>query len=312
MGRAPAADVVIGMPELPQRFVHVGEELVHLVDVGAGPSIVLETGAGGAAAAWLPVMRLMCEQARLVAVDRPGAGWSGTGDAVLPYDVAHRLHATLLAADVPPPYVLVGHSLGALHVRAFAAAYPTETAGLVLLDPTHEQMDEVLAGVSRATRVVGMAVAGFLDLLAALPVPGISRIAAPLLAPRALLNLITDDPVLRRRLARQASRRSALRASIRERRSVPDACAGMRAPAPDAEIPVLVLSAADPDAGGRLLAMRTGINRLHADLASQWRNGEHRVAPATTHLFPIQVPHAAADGIRAVLAQVERESHQPS
>jgi pimeloyl-ACP methyl ester carboxylesterase len=292
VGRAPAADVVIGMPELPQRFVQVGEELVHLIDVGAGPSVVLETGAGGAAAAWLPVMRLIGDDVRLVAVD--------------------RLHATLLAADVPPPYVLVGHSLGALHVRAFAAAYPTETAGLVLLDPTHEQMDEVLAGVSRATRVVGMAVAGFLDLLAALPVPGASRMAAPLLAPRSLLHLIADDPVLRRRLARQASRRSALRASIRERRSVPDACAAMRPPAADAEMPVLVLSASDPDAGGRLLAMRTGVNRLHAELAAQWRNGEHRVAPGTTHLFPIQVPQAAADGIRAVLASAEQGSHRPS
>jgi hypothetical protein len=181
----------------------------------------------------------------------------------------------------------------------------------VLLDPTHEQMDAVLSGVSRASRMVGMVVAGFLDLLAALPVRGASRIAAPLLAPRALLNLITDDPALRRRLARQASQRSALRASIRERRSVPDACAAMRPPSPDAEVPVLVLSASDPDARGRLLAMRTGINRLHAALASQWRNGEHRVAPATTHLFPIQAPQAAADGIRAVLAPVEQESHLP-
>jgi hypothetical protein len=86
----------------------------------------------------------------------------------------------------------------------------------------------------------------------------------------------------------------------------------MRPPAADAEMPVLVLSASDPDAGGRLLAMRTGVNRLHAELASQWRNGEHRVAPGTTHLFPIQVPQAAVDGIRAVLASAEQGSHRPS
>jgi pimeloyl-ACP methyl ester carboxylesterase len=291
--------------ELPQRFVRLGGERVHLIDVGAGPSVILETGAGGAAAAWLPVIRLLRDEARVVAVDRPGSGWSDPGDALLPDDVARRLHSTLAAAGVPPPYLLVGHSLGALHVRAFAAAYPVDTAGLVLLDPTHEQMQTVLDGGSRAARLVGTALAGVLDLVAALPVPGASRLATPLLAPRALMERLSDDPVLRRRLRHQAAGRDALRASIRERRSVVKACAVTRPAAADVVFPVLVVSASSFDGSDRNGAMRSGINRLHADLASRWRNGRHEVAPATTHLLPIEAPDVAAAAIRSVLAAVD-------
>jgi pimeloyl-ACP methyl ester carboxylesterase len=226
---------------------------------------------------------------------------------VLPAGVARRLHETLIAADVPPPYLLVGHSLGALHVRAFAAAYPGETAGLVLLDPTHEEMQTVLDGGSRAARLVGVVLAGLLDVLA-LPVPGLSRLATPLLAPRRLMDRLTDDPALRRRLRRRAAGRPALRASIRERRSVASACAAMQPPAAHADLPVLVLSASSFDDTGSNAAMRDGINRLHADLASRWPNGRHEVAPATTHLLPIEAPAVAAAAVRSVLADAALRS----
>jgi pimeloyl-ACP methyl ester carboxylesterase len=46
-----------------------------------------------------------------------------------------ELHSLLAAAKVPPPYVLVGHSLGGAIVQLFAFTYPDEIAGLVLVDP---------------------------------------------------------------------------------------------------------------------------------------------------------------------------------
>jgi pimeloyl-ACP methyl ester carboxylesterase len=51
---------------------------------------------------------------------------------------AYELHALLAAARVKGPYVLVGHSIGGLIARVYAEQYPAEVAGLVLLDPTHE------------------------------------------------------------------------------------------------------------------------------------------------------------------------------
>ena len=47
-----------------------------------------------------------------------------------------ELHDLLAAADVPGPYVLVGHSLGGAFDLLYARTYPDEVAGLVLVDST--------------------------------------------------------------------------------------------------------------------------------------------------------------------------------
>lgn len=48
------------------------------------------------------------------------------------------LHALLTAAKVPTPYVLVAHSWGGLIARLYAASYPNEVCGLVLVDTLTE------------------------------------------------------------------------------------------------------------------------------------------------------------------------------
>lgn len=47
---------------------------------------------------------------------------------------AQHLHALLAAAQLAPPYVLVGHSLGGVTLMAFAKYYPDEVAGIVFVD----------------------------------------------------------------------------------------------------------------------------------------------------------------------------------
>jgi pimeloyl-ACP methyl ester carboxylesterase len=59
-------------------------------------------------------------------------------------DVVADLHALLQTAGVPGPYVLVGHSLGGLFVRLYAATYPTEVVGLVLVDAWSERLQQLL------------------------------------------------------------------------------------------------------------------------------------------------------------------------
>ena len=53
-------------------------------------------------------------------------------------DLVADLHALLAAAQVPGPYVLAGHSFGGLVARLYAATYPTDVAGLVLVDAAQE------------------------------------------------------------------------------------------------------------------------------------------------------------------------------
>jgi pimeloyl-ACP methyl ester carboxylesterase len=74
---------------------------------------------------------------RVCAVDRAGEGRSSPGP--LPRDgaaVARDLKAALDASALPAPYILVGHSLGALNMRHFQLLFPSKSGALVLVDPT--------------------------------------------------------------------------------------------------------------------------------------------------------------------------------
>jgi pimeloyl-ACP methyl ester carboxylesterase len=53
--------------------------------------------------------------------------------------VAADLHELLATAGESGPYILVGHSAGGLHNRAFVSRYPSEVAGLVFVDSVHDQ-----------------------------------------------------------------------------------------------------------------------------------------------------------------------------
>lgn len=54
--------------------------------------------------------------------------------------MADDLHRLLHAAGVPPPYVLVGHSLGGMNIKLYAETYLAEVAGMVFVDPSHEDL----------------------------------------------------------------------------------------------------------------------------------------------------------------------------
>ncbi len=105
----------------------------------ATPAVILEGGFGTGIASWSTVQREIAKFAQVVSYDRAGLGQSDPGPK--PRDakrIATELHVALQKAGIKPPYVLVGHSLGGPLVRVFANMYPTEVAGLVLIDPAQE------------------------------------------------------------------------------------------------------------------------------------------------------------------------------
>jgi pimeloyl-ACP methyl ester carboxylesterase len=77
------------------------------------------------------------------AYDRAGFGWSepqpGSRDA---NSIADQLHGLLRAAKIAPPYILAGHSIAGLYVRAYAARYAAELAGLVFVDGATPLQDD--------------------------------------------------------------------------------------------------------------------------------------------------------------------------
>jgi pimeloyl-ACP methyl ester carboxylesterase len=99
------------------------------------PVVVLIHGLGSDMGTWKPLLPGLAAKHQLFAYNRPGYGnssWSGRKrDA---RNIAEELHATLAAAGLQPPYLLVGHSLGGVYAQEFASLYPDETSGMVLVD----------------------------------------------------------------------------------------------------------------------------------------------------------------------------------
>jgi pimeloyl-ACP methyl ester carboxylesterase len=143
-----------------------------LVDIGGGrrlwlecrghgsPTVLLESGYGNDADIWdtialapdagaMAVLPGVAAFTRVCAYDRPGtaldADHRSRSDPVpMPRtasDAVADLHALLDVAGIPGPYVLVGHSLGGIIVRLYAATYPQEIAGVVLVDASHEEQN---------------------------------------------------------------------------------------------------------------------------------------------------------------------------
>ncbi|HEV7692691.1 MAG TPA: alpha/beta hydrolase, partial [Hyphomonadaceae bacterium] len=109
---------------------------IYLICTGAGaPAVIFDAGAGCGASAWDGVREEIGKTTQACAYDRAGLGLSDPGP--LPRDagaVAGDLDTLLLAAGIPGPYILVGHSLGSYHVRQYANTHFDKVAGMVLVD----------------------------------------------------------------------------------------------------------------------------------------------------------------------------------
>lgn len=102
------------------------------------PLVIFESGLGGDRTVWAEVAPAVAGFARVLAYDRAGYGGSQSGATLRDGEtVVRELRALLAGLSLPPPYVLVGHSLGGQFVELFARTYPGEVAGVVLVDARH-------------------------------------------------------------------------------------------------------------------------------------------------------------------------------
>ncbi|MGW6130813.1 alpha/beta fold hydrolase [Cellulomonas sp. NPDC055163] len=123
---------------MPGQLIDVGGHRLHLDCTGSGsPTVVLIPGAGGKSSDLGLITPAIAPDTRVCVYDRAGRGWSEPSDT--PQDatqIATDLHTLLRRGDVPGPFVLAGHSFGGLYTLTFAARYPNDVAGMVLLDST--------------------------------------------------------------------------------------------------------------------------------------------------------------------------------
>lgn len=125
-----------GQYPAPGRVYDVNGHRLHLNCTGSGtPTVVLENGLGLSSPGWARITSAVGTTTRICGYDRAGQGWSEA--AAAPQDsraVVADLHALLQTAGEHGPFVLAGHSAGGVYAMAYAATYPGDVAGLVLLD----------------------------------------------------------------------------------------------------------------------------------------------------------------------------------
>lgn len=167
----------------PVMTADMGDD-AHLIDIGGrnlylecqgegGPTVLLLSGYRTSGRYWTDdllhpeaprqmVMPGVAKATRVCTYDRPGT-YAYIGDDLYPSrsdaidqprtseEVVAELHALLQAADIPGPYILAAHSLGGFFARLYAATYPDEVVGLVLVDAYTEHLEDAMTPEQYAT-----------------------------------------------------------------------------------------------------------------------------------------------------------------
>ncbi|HEX8806432.1 MAG TPA: alpha/beta hydrolase [Candidatus Aquilonibacter sp.] len=103
-------------------------------------------GVGSGTLSWNLVQPAVAQFTRACSYDRAGSGFSDPGPLPRSSDaVVSDLHALLDRAGIPPPYVLVGHSIAGLYAPLFADRYPSDVAAMVLVDPSAPGQEELFS-----------------------------------------------------------------------------------------------------------------------------------------------------------------------
>ena len=296
-GAAPSADIqqLVTLPDGRQ---------MHIVCSGEGsPVVLLDYGAGGTMKRdWGDIARLASEKAhtKVCAYDRAGRGLSDP--APTPRDtaaVADDIDAMLTAANLPPPYILVGHSLGSYHVRQFANTRADKTAGLVLVDPSGDgQLERFNAVIPKVQKMQDEMFKAQAELQC------ITRLREKPVAP--------DDPFAQQCGGNDPEALSATKSEIEEMpgASTQQLLASRRQ---YGAMPVIVLTRGDYDkdmppdfTAEDRAAMKSVWEGLHAEMAALSTSGEQRHIPGAGHYIQRDNPEAVLTAIADVVEKVRQ------
>ncbi len=141
---AALPDEVAKLFVIPHQRVDIGGRTLNMHCMGSGDrTVLLEAGGSDWSVIWALVQPLVATKLKACAYDRAGLGYSDP--AMLPRTpgaIAEDMRALIVAAKLQTPLILVGHSLGGFNVKLYAALYPDDVAGMVLVDPAEERQSE--------------------------------------------------------------------------------------------------------------------------------------------------------------------------
>jgi len=132
------------LPPRVGRAVDIGGRTLNLDCSGQGtPTVILEPGGNSPGYAQLWLQSKMAAFTRTCWYDRAGVGWSDPPSSPrTSASIVSDLHEALYRAGVLPPYVMAGGSVGGEYVHIYTARYPSDVAGLVLIDSAVPDMLE--------------------------------------------------------------------------------------------------------------------------------------------------------------------------
>ena len=285
-------------PPLGTRLPAGGRNLwIHRSGRG-GPAVVILAGGGAVGLDYLKVHEGVARRTTSVLYDRAGTGWSDPAE--LPRsaaDVIAELHELLAAADVPAPYLLVGHSLGGAYAKHYAQRLPDEVVGLVLIDPLHEdsskywppelnQGQEQLQALATAELPEGM-----------------------LEAYRVVFEQKLNDLPDKVREALVARHLAGWRTGILESLSMQMVCDELRQGGAVPDVPITLLSAMGIDpvqAAFTPVELQQRVNEgkhtLHELIARSVRRGRHVVVPDAAHAWvAMERPDVIVEAVEEML-----------
>jgi pimeloyl-ACP methyl ester carboxylesterase len=126
------------------RSIDIGGRTLNIYCSGQGsPAVVFEAGGAGNGYSWTLTQFKVAQFTQACWYDRAGAGWSDPpARPRTSTSATNDLHELLRRAGVSPPYVLVGASVGGEYARVYTAKFPSDVAGLVLVDSSHPDQNE--------------------------------------------------------------------------------------------------------------------------------------------------------------------------
>jgi pimeloyl-ACP methyl ester carboxylesterase len=284
------------------RSIDIGGRSLNIYCSGEGsPSVIMDSGHALPGYEWAAVQPGVAKLTRACWYDRAGFGWSDRADSLNTVDsMARDLHRLLGAAQISPPYVLVGHSLGGWNVRVFNGLYPGEVAGMVLVDaPSENTLDQIpnlarrkfpisLPRHALSLVVEGVGQTGVLRFGGSSPGP-----PPPGFTPEqwTLLSMLQRNP-------------RAVAAEINEQGAGLQSVARVRASGGLGDMPFIVLTAGQ---GPDIEEQRTLI-QLQGEFAHRFAHGHQVLVPDSDHMIPYNAPQTIVEATRSVLAEIEAPS----
>lgn len=277
------------------RLVELNGRKVHVLCAGEGsPTVILEAGLPASSLTWMSVFSEIAELTRVCTYDRPGYGWSQPTDSSRTAEtIVQELRMLLQAADIEPPYVLVGHSFGGLLMQLYGTRFPTDFEGMVLVDSSHPDQAhrtldlEEIEGIARVLKLLRPL--GFARLL--LPVPAGNPDSRDSSVRQLEKKLLMSNRTLRTVVAEMF----ALRESLNQ------------------------VAQSSTDFGSKPLVVLTEGRRrdefwheIQADLGGLSSNSEWNVVEGAGHFIQHDRPDSVVDAVRSVIGQLEARAHSES